>query len=410
MSNSSTNVPTFTRPTVQELYNTIIADYSSRTGQTVPLFKRAVVKSFAYALAGVISLLWNFATWQYLQIFLVTCELEALERWGNLVGIKYRQGSKAILQLTLTNVQLGTIQAGTVWKSLSNGLVYTSLPSKVVTGSTVTLNVECTTSGSIGNLLNDEVLHLTNPIIGLPETAMVTDTLSLGTEDEELENYRTRVLQRYQRQPQGGSAIDYYNWATEVNGIVDCLPYVLNNGVVTLYLIANGSGLNRTPSGELSPTQFPQWQQGQMLELDGSGQFLAVAKAINGSGEGNNDRRPLNTPVELKAPVYTQYKIEINGLSPFNDELNHSIKQALITELDHKKPHLKALGYTVNQATINSNQLSAIVQNLISSVDGAFTSFSLKNSNNETILTDVLGVGCLAYLGELKINNSSINL
>lgn len=346
MSNSSTNVPTFTRPTVQELYSTIIADYSSRTGQAVPLFKRAVVKSFAYALAGVISLLWNFATWQYLQIFLVTCELEALERWGNLVGIKYRRGSKAMLQLTLTNVQLGTIQAGTVWKSLSNGLVYTSLSSKVVTGSTVTLNVECTTSGSVGNLLNDEVLHLTNPIIGLPEIATVTDTLSLGTEDEELESYRTRVLQRYQRQPQGGSAIDYYNWATEVNGIVDCLPYVLNNGVVTLYLIANGSGLNRTPSGELSPAQFPQWLNGQMLELNGSGQFLAVAKSINGSGENTNDRRPLNTIVELLAPVYTQYKIEIKGLSPFNDELNHSIKQALITELDRKKPHLKALGYS----------------------------------------------------------------
>ena len=162
---------------------------------------------------------------------------------------------------------------------------------------------------------------------------------------------------------------------------------------------------------------FPQWQNGQMTDLVGYGQFLSVAKAINSSDSSSsssnsytNDRRPLNTQVQLLAPNYTEYKIEIVDLDPITDSIIQSIKQALIEELDSKKPNLKALGYSVNNATINSNQLSSTVQNIIDSSDGSFTSFSLKNLNNEIILTDVLGIGCLAYLGELKINGSTINL
>ena len=46
----------------------------------------------------------------------------------------------------------------------------------------------------------------------------------------------------------------------------------------------------------------------------------------------------------------------------------------------------------------------------MNSVNGSYTRFTLKNQDSETILNDVLDIGCLAYLGELKINNLIINL
>ncbi|HSQ97215.1 MAG TPA: baseplate J/gp47 family protein [Rickettsiales bacterium] len=401
---------TFTKPTIKEIYNTIISDYTTRTGQEVPVLKRALIKCFAYAIAGVVYFIWNFAEWQYLQIFLETCEFEALKRWGNLVDITYKSGVKSILSITLLNVSKSEISAGTIWKSLDNGLIYKSISTTTVSSTKVVLNVECSISGSSGNLSNDSILNITNPIAGLPETATVSETITTGTNDEEIETYRTRVINRYKRKPQGGSAVDYYDWSTEVSGIVDCLPYVLESGKVSLYLVSSGSGSNRNPTGSVSSNPFPTWTDGQMEDLTGSGQFLSVAKAINSSDETSNDRRPLGTKVELLNPNYTAYKIEILGLSPISDSITESIKEALIDELDVKRPNIKALSYTVNNATINSNQLSSIVQNIIDSSDGSFTSFSLKNSDDELILTDVLGIGCLAYLSELKINGSTIDL
>ena len=89
----------FKKPTIQEIYNTIINDYKTRTNVKVPILKRSLIKCFAYAIAGIVSLIWNFAEWQYLQIFIETCDFEALKRWGNLVDVNYRLGTKAVLKI-----------------------------------------------------------------------------------------------------------------------------------------------------------------------------------------------------------------------------------------------------------------------------------------------------------------------
>jgi len=413
---------TFKKPTIQEIYNTIINDYKTRTNVKVPILKRALIKCFAYAIAGIVSLIWNFAEWQYLQIFIETCGFEALKRWGNLVDVNYRLGTKAVLKIKLENVSKSEIPAGTIWKNLDNGLIYKSLTTintNIIANTTkdtittsIFLNVECSSSGEIGNLLNDSKLNLINPVAGVPETAIVHSTEIIGTENENIEDYRIRVLNRYKRKPQGGAAIDYYNWTTEVAGIADCLPYVLQNGLITLYIVSNGSGTNRTPTGSIEPNIFPQWQNGQMLDIVGYGQFLAVANSINGDDTNSttNNRRPMNAKIQLLPPNYTEYKIEIEDLNPINESIIQNIKSSLIAELDKKRPNIKAIGYSVNNATINSNQLNSIVQNIIDSVNGSYTRFTLKDKDNEIILNDILDIGCLAYLGELKINGLNIDI
>lgn len=399
----------FVKPTIKEIYETIINDYNTRTGEQIPLLQKSLIKCFSYAIAGLISFLWNFATWQYLQIFVETCEFEALKRWGDLVNIIYKTGTKTILTIEIETNTINIIEAGTIWKSLNNGLIYKSISSVNPINSKTIINIEASESGVIGNLNNNEILNLINPIIGISDQAIVINTLIIGSENETIENYRERVSIRYKRKPQGGSAIDYFLWATEVAGIIDCLPYVLNSGIVSLYLVANGSGSNRTPTGNLETNPFPEWENGEEKELIGNGQLLQVANAINGLNN-VNDRRPINTQIQLLKPNYKEYKIEINELTPLNNSIVEQIKTSIIKELDKKRPNIKSIGYNVNNATINSNQLSSIVQNILTSYDGSFVNFTLKNTNNSTILTDILNVGCLAYLGELKINGSVIDL
>jgi hypothetical protein len=368
--------------------------------------------------------MWNFAEWQYLQVFVETADFESLKRWGNLVNISHKKGTKTILKLKLNNIQPNiTIQAGTIWKSLMNGLIYKSI-SAITSQTTIEdrlfVNVECSESGTKGNLPNEEQLNLINPIIGIPDIAIVEQTITLGTEDEDIETYRARVITRYRNKPQGGSAMDYYMWATEVNGIIDCLPYILTPGLITLFIVKDGIGLNRTPTGEIEPNIFPQWSNGQIQDINGYGQFLSVAKSISGSNNNNQsistnvitdyDRRPLNTKVQLFPPNYTEYKVEITELNPISNQIIQNIKEGLINELNKKRPNIKILNYTVNNATINSNQLNSIVQNIMNKVDGSFTNFILRNSSDEIILNDVLSIGCLAYLGELKINGIIVDL
>jgi len=237
---------------------------------------------------------------------------------------------------------------------------------------------------------------------------MVLSTLITGTEEEGLEPYRTRVLIRYRKKPQGGAAVDYYLWATEVDGIVDALPYVLTEGQPTIFLVAEGSGQNRTPLGSVTPNPFPTWVDGQPIELSGSGEFLAVARSIDGAEDIKNTRRPITVPVQLLVPNYTGYKIIISGLSSSDITLIANIKTELINYFDIKRPNIRAIGYTSADALINSIQLSSIVQNIIGSE--TFTNFQLLNADNSVILTDILGIGCLAYLNSLIINGTTVAL
>ena len=137
---------------------------------------------------------------------------------------------------------------------------------------------------------------------------------------------------------------------------------------------------------------------------------MVVSKANNSSFGVVNDRRPMQVPIELLSCNDTAYNIEIGGLDSSSDttDIKTNIKAVIIDYLDSKRPHVRAIGYTAQDALINANQLSAIVQNIIDT--GSFENFVLKNGNGDIITADTLGIGCLAYLNSLKINGSIIAL
>ena len=149
---------------------------------------------------------------------------------------------------------------------------------------------------------------------------------------------------------------------------------------------------------------MPVWNEGQFTELSGSGQMLAIANSIEGSEPGVHDRRPATAKVDLKTPNYTAFTIEIDGLT--DTSFNDSIRDVLISTLDKKRPQLVVLNYPASNAKINRGQLSGAVTEIIG--EETFTSFLLKNSEGSTIEETTLGIGCLAYLDVLKINNEVV--
>lgn len=404
----------YKKKTLKEIQSDIISDYTTRikkeTGVDAPLLPKAVVRSIAWSIAGVASLQQNFLAWTYLQIHPRTCSPSVLKMWGSLLGIEYKTGTKTTLQIEIDNVTASSIISGTLWKSPKNSIVYSSISTVSPISGTVVLNVEAKTSGPAGNLNPGEELDITNPYEGIPDKARVKAVLVSGSVDEDIEDYRNRVLIAFKRKAQGGSLVDYYLWPTEVAGIVDAFPYVLESGTIVVYLVSAGSGKDRTPSGSVTPNPFPEWENGNMKSISGSGLFYQAAMAINGTEDMKNSRRPAGAVVELRQPEYTGYRVEITELSPATNDINAKIKDAIVSYLDTKKPNILALGYTKQDATINASKLNAAVQNVINADGGIYNSFVLKNSAGEIINEDILGIGCLAYLEKLKINNADIVL
>lgn len=394
----------FKTKTIKEIFDSFMSQYTvlrSKYGDTTPLLQKSFIKTIGYAIAGVAATLWQLAVWIYKQIFPQTCELPALKFWGSLIGIEYNQGQSANLTILLNKVTASYLVSGTVYKDLNSGLIYKTVSQVNAENGQIVTTVQCTSSGSVGNLPVDTVLNIANPLDGIPSTAVVTEIKIEGTEDEDVETYRKRVLYGFKNKNETGSPRDYVNWALEVSGIVDVFPYLLNEGIMTLFLVANGSGKERTPSGDLTPNPFPLWVDGNFTEFEGSGQFLQVAQSIEGSEIGSHNRRPAMATVELKAPNYSAFDVEINGLTDIS--YNEAIKNAIVGVLDAKRPHIVVVDYPIAKARINNPELSAACLGVLNGE--SFTSFILKNEANEVINETILGIGCLAYLRTLKIND-----
>lgn len=398
----------FTTKTIKEIFDSFMSQYTvlrSKYGDTSPLLQKSFIKTIGYAIAGVAATLWQLSVWIYKQIFPQTCELPALKFWGSLIGVEYNQGQSANLTILLNKVTASYLVSGTIYKDLNSGLIYKTISQANAENGQILTTVQCTSSGSIGNLPIDTVLNIANPIDGIPSTAIVTELKIEGSEDEEVESYRKRVLQGFKKQSRGGAALDYYNWAMEVQGIVDVLPYVLEEGTITLYLIGEGSGNNRNPSGTITPNPFPEWIDDNISELKGSGDFLAVANSIEGDKIGVHNRRPLNAKVKLLSPIYKGFSISITDLT--DQTFNNQIKNILIENFDKKRPNIRILNYSSNNARINLYDITSVIKDVIG--EESFSSISLK-MNNQSITEYILGVGELAYLAELNINGTKVIL
>ena len=394
----------FKTKTIKEIFDSFMSKYTvlrSKYGDTTPLLEKSFIKTIGYAIAGIAATLWQLSVWVYKQLFPQTCELPALKFWGSLIGVEYNQGQNANLTILLNRVTASYLVSGTVYKDLNSGLIFKTVSQVNAEEGQIRTTVQCTSSGSVGNLPVDTVLNIANPLDGIPSTAVVTEIKIEGTENEDVETYRKRVLYGFRNKNETGSPRDYVNWALEVSGIVDVFPYLLNEGIMTLFLVANGSGKERTPSGHLEPNPFPLWVDGNFTEFEGSGQFLQVAQSIEGSEIGVHNRRPAMATVELKAPNYTGFDVEINGLTDIS--YNEAIKNAIVGVLDAKRPHIVVVDYPIAKARINNPELSAACLGVLNGE--SFTSFILKNEADEVINETILGIGCLAYLKTLKIND-----
>ncbi|WP_017752531.1 baseplate J/gp47 family protein [Clostridium tyrobutyricum] len=100
----------------------------------------------------------------------------------------------------------------------------------------VEIKTECTQAGSIGNVKAGSIVLIIPPINGIKSVTNDHDFTN-GTDEEDDEHYRQRILEQMQAPATSGNKVQYKIWAKEVDGVGDAKVFPLWNGNGTVKVV-----------------------------------------------------------------------------------------------------------------------------------------------------------------------------
>lgn len=354
-----------TLPTTQQVSDLIVAQISASIAQTIPLLPKAFVRVLAKVLAGVVVILYKYQGWLALQYFVEDATFETatiggkqirpLVRWGRLIGAGDPEpATRAELSATATARTLsGVVPAKTKLQNETTGVLYETIVEVPVDAATITLNFRAISdqsggngSGSIGNLGAGDTVSFVSPLTNVGTDCTVVAVTTAGQDAETETDYRRRIIQKFQRRPQGGAYADYRDWALEVEGIVNVYPYAANTpGQVDVYCEA---------STDVDPDGIP---TSPMLD--------AVLVSINQDEGGLANRRPTNAKVTPRAITRQAFDFVISGLDPSSEALKAEISDGLSEHLRSREPYIEGLSVLPRLDRVTLAGTSGIVDQIV---------------------------------------------
>ncbi len=360
-------------PTISEISSNIISDIEAEYSQNIPLLQKAVFRIWAFISAAVFIILYKFGTDAFNNRFVQTANDEFLELLGEQVGVVRTPAQSWIGTVDATVTQTGgVVQAGTQLVNNNTGVVYAVTQSEAIdTTPTETLEVESLSSGDAANLVIGDTLDFVNPQSGLEQTVTVASVSQEGADEEPTDQYRQRVLDRYQKQPQGGALADYELWAEETANVINAYPYASTvAGGVQVYIEVD----NQTDG---IPTQ---------TQLD------AALENINFDPDtGRATRRPVTAEVETLSITRTTFTVDISGLNPDTQDIRDQIDEAVADLYLTKEPFIQGLSVERND-TISDAEVTAVAQTIAAS-NGAVVSDVITKEGGTSFVIRTMGRG-----------------
>lgn len=388
-------------PTIQEISDNIVAQLSASLNQTIPLLPKSFIRVLAKVLAGVFILLYKYGGFTFLQIFVRTASTKVtvingktvtpLIEWGRLIGIGDPiAATQAELTVDVTvETQTGSLPSGTQLTS-ALGVTYITIGATLLDAATKSVTVRAVAdqaggggAGVVGNLNPGAILSFANPLANVARDTTVTAQTVTGADAEDIEAYRQRVIDRFQKRPQGGAYADYEQWGEETAGIVNCYPYTsANPGQVDIYVEA-------TPASSGNPDGIPTLAQLQ-----------AVLSSIELDLGGLATRRPANALANTFAITRTGFDVRVIGLTVDNlAQVKADIEASLTDYFLAREPYIIGLSVPPRNDRITKAAALAVIDDVVAASGGIFTNAYVYLTGTTT-LTDLyaLGVGEKAKL------------
>lgn len=387
-------------PTTKQVSDNIVAQVSAQLSQAVPLFPKSVIRVLATALAGLIVVLYKYAGFIWLQLFVRTASDELttingrlvrpLREWGALVGIpdpKAASQAELTVSVAVAN-QTGFLRSGSQLIFPSTGVTYLVTGDVALNAPTITATVRASGdqqggdgAGTIGNLPNGSQLQFANPLPNIGRVAAVTGQTVTGADAEDVEVYRQRVLDRFQKRPQGGAYADYEQWGEEAAGVLNVYPYTSEcPSQVDIYVESSTE-----PDGV--PTNAQIQAALDLIELDQNG--LA-------------SRRPIGALVNGFPIARLAFDVRVLGLSVPGDlaTVRDQIEAALTGYFLSREPYIVGLSVGVRTDRITATAVGGVVDDVVGAAGGVFTTLQVTRNGVDASVY-ILGIGEKAKLGAL---------
>lgn len=382
-------------PTTKEISDNIIAQLESSLNQTIPLLPKSFLRVLAKSLAGVFALLYKYGGFIFLQMFVNTASdkpttingrsVIPLVEWGRLIGVGDPGDAVAaelIINVTVEN-QTGSIPSGQQLVSPTNGIVYLTVGSVLLNSAIVQVRVKASGdqaggdgSGAIGNLQPGDPLSFVAPLSNISRDTVVASQAITGANAESTDAYRQRIIDRFQKRPQGGAYSDYELWGEEPTGIINVYPYTSDSpGQVDVYVEA-------TEASSGSPDGIPT-----------TAQLQTVLNSITLDQNGLASRRPANALANAFPITRTGFDVRVTGL--LVDDLvgvRAQIEQAINDYFKSRDPFIDGLSVPPRRDRITRSALGGVVDDIVSASGGIFSSVIVSQSGLNVELYS-LGIG-----------------
>ena len=363
-------------PTTQDVNDNIIAQMEASLNQTIPLLPKSFIRVLAKVLAGVFIVLYKYGGSISLNLYVQTASakdttilgiiVNPLKFWGRLIGVGdpvAATHAELLIDITVEN-QVGSLPSGSQLVNSDNGVTYITLGSVLLDAATVQATIRAVSdqaggggAGTIGNLEPADIVSFANPLPNVARNAVVDSQTVTGADAEDTEVYRQRIIDRFQKRPQGGASSDYEQWGEEVAGIINVYPYTSDSpGQVDVYVEA-------TPESSGSPDGIPT-----------GAQLQAVLDSIILDDTGLASRRPANALANTLAIIRTGFDCTVSGLVVDNlaavqDQINAAVTEFFL----NAEPFIDGLTIPPRTDRITRSALIGLVEDIVTAANGTFT-------------------------------------
>lgn len=367
-------------PTTKEINDNIIAQLEASLNQTIPLLPKSFLRVLSKALAGVFILLYKYGGFIFLQMFVQTASdqdtevngltVNPLKFWGRLIGVgdpTAATNAELLVNITVTN-QTGFLRSNEQLVGANNGVTYITLGSVLLDAPTVQATVRAVSdqdnnggTGAIGNLDTGDVVSFANPIANVAREASVVSQVVTGANAEETEVYRQRVIDRFQKRPQGGAYADYEQWGEEVEGVLNVYPYTSDcPGQVDVYVEATEAS-----SGSADGIPTP-------------AQLQAVLDSIELNENGLATRRPANALPNTFPITRTAFDVVVSGIVVDDPgQVQADITLAIEEYFTDREPFIDGLSALPRRDRLTRSAIGGAVDDIVSAAGGIFTTVQL---------------------------------
>lgn len=208
----------FTRPDLPSLITTIRSDLLTRFKSDVVL-RRLDAEVYSRVMAAAVHTLYGYLDYLARNMLPDLADEQWLSRHGNLKQVTRKQPTTAGGYIRWEGVSAGiTLPQGAEIQTDDQRQYVTTEDAKVGEDAILRAPVEALEAGTSGNLDDGTPMRLMTPVSGLSSTGYA-DSVEGGTDLEDIEDWRSRIMARWYYTPQGGADSDYQIWATDVAGI-----------------------------------------------------------------------------------------------------------------------------------------------------------------------------------------------